>query len=419
MAWWKLRSSAEVDAPRERVEEAVPVPAPAALRAPGSSAPAVATMLWLQRSVGNAATGSFLRSRRRLMARMPKMPGFSQAGDTCGAASLVTALFLWDIERGSGNNAAVVHACDLVLTENDKAGVNATAVAAVRTVRSLAMTPGYALGQKEYESLAMALALLYNGRAGMSSDNINALAKAIGFRPFATGGGDTLGQVLASDAVKKLQPGEVGQLNWVLVSGMGHAMLLGRHEDGNWFFSDQGVAPPHELQVAKYDDLVTAVVAYAAAGSWLYPGNKLDLQSVPPVTGFIAMSHVQGFFNRGPSLITPGEKLAEIDAGWKTTGEVISAWDYHSRHDTLAEAKDAITKDTGGHGGVIVERPKDMFHIYKTNPIKDKDNLKESKIDKSDSADMVLVKRIKTFYSVWVVLSDPAGNKGIPFEVTR
>src|SRR5262245_1689800 len=177
-------------------------------------------MLWLQRSVGNAATVSYLRSRRRRLARMPKMPGFSQAGDTCGAASLVTALFLWDIERGSGNNAAVVHACDLVLTENDKAGVNTTAVTAVRTVRALAMTPGYALGQKEYESLALALALLYNGRAGMSSDNIYALARAIGFRPFATGSGDTIGQVLASDAVKKLQPGEVGQLNWVLVSGM-------------------------------------------------------------------------------------------------------------------------------------------------------------------------------------------------------
>jgi hypothetical protein len=208
-------------------------------------------------------------------------------------------------------------------------------------------------------------------------------------------------------------------LNWIIAStGGGHAMLLGRHEDGTWFFSDQGPSPPHEIQRATHPDLVSAILAYAAGGSWLYDGNKLDLGTLPPYTGFKALGQIQGFLNRGPSLITPGEKLAEIDAGWGTTGEVISAWDYRSRHETLAEAKDAITKDKGGHGGVVVERPKGMFHVYKTNPIANKKNLAETKIDQDDSKDMVLVKRIKTFFSVWVVLSDAAGNKGTPFEVT-
>ena len=67
------------------------------------------------------------------------------------------------------------------------------------------------------------------------------------------------------------------------------------------------------------------------------------------------------------------------------------AWDYRSRHDSLPDAKAAITGDPGGHGGVIVERPRDMFHIYKTNPLEGaKDNLKETKIDASDSREMVL-----------------------------
>lgn len=403
------------DGAREAVEAATEAPAAAEARAPDLLAPQVATLLSLQRSAGNAAVNALLRSRR--LARAPSMPGFSQKGDTCGAASLVTALFLWDLERASAGNAAVVHACDLVLAANDNAKANQDAIAAVQSVRAQAMTPGAKLGQTEYELLGIALAVLYNGRAGMSSGDMSKLATAMGMRPGDLGSGDTLAQVLASDAVTKLKPGEVGQLNWIIAStGGGHAMLLGRHEDGTWFFSDQGISPPKEIQRGTHAELAGAVVAYAGSG-WLYAGNKLDLRILPPMTGFRALAHVQSFLNQGPSLIRPGEQLAEIDADW-SIGEVLSAWDYRSRHESLADAKAAIAADRGGHGGVIVERPKGMFHIYKTNPIKDKDNLKESKIDKSDSKEMVLVARIKTFHSVWVVLSDAAGNKSAPFEVT-
>ena len=375
----------------------------------------MATLLALQRSAGNAAVNALLRSRR--VARAPSMPGFSQKGDTCGAASLVTALFLWDRERASPDNAAVVHACDLVLTANDgNPKANTVAIEAVQTVRAMAMVPGTKLGQTEYEHLALGLAVLYNGRAGMTSEDISNLARAMGMRPFAFGGGDTLAEVLASDAVTKLKPGEIGQLNWIIAAtGGGHAMLLGRHEDGTWFFSDQGVSPPKEIQCGSHAELAGAVVAYARSG-WLYAGSKLELHALPAVTGFRAMSQVQTFLNQGPSLIRPGEKLAEIDADW-STGEVLTAWDYRSRHDSLADAKAAIGADRGGHGGVIVERPKGMFHVYKTNPLTGADNLKETKIDASDSKEMALVKRVKTFFSAWLVLSDAAGNKGAPFQV--
>lgn len=404
------------DAARER-ENLAPA-APRARPEAGISAgltPLQQTVLDLQRTAGNGAVGALLRARRRL-ARTPKLPGFSQYGDTCGAASMVTALFLWDIERASPSNAAVVHACDLVLTEKDNAKANAAGRKFVQDVRAQAMTPGYALGETEYQALSVGLALLYNGRAGMASSDIHALAKALGFRPSGYGSGETLGQVLASDAVKNLAAGEVGQLNWVLRTGGGHAMLLGRHEDGTWFFSDQGQSPAVGIQRPKYEDLVSAVLAYAG-GSWLYAGNKQDMNTLPPVTGFTVLSKVQAFLNRGPSLITPGEELAEIDAGAGTIGEVITAWDYRSRHETLADAKDAIGKDPGPHGGVIVERPSGMFHIWKTNPIENEKNLKETGIDKSDSAKMALP-RIKKSSSVWVVLSDPSGKKRAPFEVT-
>lgn len=403
------------DGAREAVEAAAPAPAAEAARAPDLLAPQVAALLSLQRSAGNAAVNSLLRARR--LARAPAMPGFSQRGDTCGAASMVTALFLWDIERASPGNAAVVHACDLVLTANDNnPKANKAAISLVESVRAQAMTPGAKLGSTEYEALSSALAVLYNGRAGMASEDMFKLARALGFSPSSFGGGDTVAQILASDAVLKLQPGEIGQLRWIIAdSGAGHAMLLGRHDDGTWFFSDQGATPAKEIQRGARDDLLSAVVSYAA-NSRLYAGNKLNLPSTPPPTGFQVLTRAQSFMNRGPSLIVPGEKLAEIDADY-SWGEVLIAWDYRSRHESLADAKAAIAADRGGHGGVIVERPPGMFHIYKTNPLKDKDNLKESKIDKPDSKEMVLVKRIGSFYSVWVVLSDAAGNKGTPFEV--
>ena len=376
-----------------------------------------AELMGLQRTAGNRSVVALLRARR-MLARAPKLPGFHQVGDTCGAASLVTALFDWDNERASPDNHAVVHACDLVLTNKDASGSDPVAMRAVRVVRDIAMLPGRKLGQQEYETLSAALAVLYHGRAGMSSSDINALAKGLGLSPFASGEGKTLSEILASDAVTKLNPGEVGQLNWIIANtNGGHAMLLGRHEDGTWFFSDQAPTPPKELQTATRADLVNGILAYARFGGWLYDGNKLDLPSIPPVTGFVAMGQVQRFLNRGPSIIEPGQQLAKVDPGRLSFDEVLTAWDYHSRWETLDDAKAAITKDSGGHGGVIVERPKGMFHVYKTNPIKDNDLLKVTQIDRKASEQMLLIARESRFLSIWLVLSNASGVKGPPFAV--
>jgi hypothetical protein len=66
---------------------------------------------------------------------------------------------------------------------------------------------------------------------------------------------------------------------------------------------------------------------------------------------------------------------------------------------------------------VIVERPKDTFHVFKTNPLSKENNLKATKIDEGDSDKMVLVERKTTFFSAWLVLSDSAGKKRAPFKV--
>src|SRR5262249_46942795 len=118
-----------------------------------------------------------------------------------------------------------------------------------------------------------------------------------------------------------------------------------------------------------------------------------------------------------PGIIEPGQQLAKVDPGGWSFDEVLTAWDYHSRWDTLAEAKAAITGDKGGHGGGIVERPRGMFHGYKTNPIKDNDLLKVTQIDRKESAQMLLVAQEARFFSIWLVLSNSAGVKGAPFAV--
>jgi hypothetical protein len=418
-------------------DAAVPDRAPsAAPRSQGAGAPGVdlalaashtGMILALQRTAGNAAVSSMLRSLgrvepKRRLARFP-MPGYSQGpDDTCGAASMVSALLIWDLERAdpSAPNASLVHACDLLLTETD-ARTDKIAVAArpvIQRIRTDAAKPGAVVSETDYRLLSGYLALMFNGRSGMRSEDISRLANAIGFRPSASGGGMTLSEVLDSDAVVKLAPGEVGQLNWIAQipgrGNMGHAILLGRHNDGTWFVSDQGMSPPLEARGTRAD----IISVLLGPRSWLYGGNKADLQEqLPPVTQFVVLTRSQAFMNRGPGLIKPGEKLAEIDADWKTTGEVLVAWDYHSTHTSEADAKAAITKDKGAHGGVIVERPKDLFHIWKTNPLGTDKNLAETKIDADDSKEMALVKRRTAFLSVSLVLSDPSGAKRTPFAV--
>jgi hypothetical protein len=407
----------------EYAKPATERPARVVQDAPASLAPLVETILSLQRSAGNAAVGRLLRARR-VLARAPALPGFKQVGDTCGAASLVTALFVWDLERADPTNRAVVHACDLLLTATDtKAFASSTGPKAdIKDIRNKAATPGTKLGQADYAKLATAIATLYGAGAGASSEDIHAYSRAMGLAP---GGGDsgstTLSDILNSKSVTDLKPGEVGQLNWITSTGGGHAMTLGHHEDGTWFFSDQA-SPGSNLQSPTHADLAAGIGSYVSFGGWLHPGSKAAWLS-PPVIGFRPMGHIQGFLNRGPMLgptnmlITPGEQLAEIDAGAGTSGEVLTAWDYHSTHDTLAGAQSAIGADPGGHGGVIVERPKDTFHVVKTNPLSTEGNLKETKIDEGDSKKMVLVERKANFFSAWLVLSDSAGKKRAPFKV--
>jgi hypothetical protein len=404
----------------EYAEPTTDVPVGAVPDARASPSSLVETMLSLQRSAGNAAVGRLLRARRTL-ARAPALPGFKQVGDTCGAASLVTALFVWDLERADPSNHAVVHACDLLLTATDTAAFsNSGPKGEIKEVRAKAATPGTKLGQAEYAKLATAIANLYDAGSGASSEAIHAYSRAMGFVPGGGEGGSTLAEILNSKSVKDLKPGEVGQLNWIAKDGGGHAMTLGRHEDGQWFFSDQATGAG--IQTSKPEELATRVASYASYGGTLHAGTKADWVR-PPVIGFRPMGHIQGFLNRGPMLgpanmlIKPGEQLAEIDAGVRTTGEVLTAWDYHSTHGALAAAQSAIGADPGGHGGVIVERPRDTFHVFKTNPLSDGDNLKETNIDEGDSEKMVLGARKKTFHSAWLVLSDASGKKRAPFKV--
>src|SRR4051794_3992400 len=250
------------DGVRENAEPASAPPVGAVWDVRASSPSVVETVLSLQQSAGNAAVGRLLRSRRAL-ARAPALPGFKQVGDTCGAASLVTALFVWDLERADPSNHAVVHACDLLLTPTDtKAFASSTSPKAeIQDIRTKASTAGTKLGQAEYAKLATAIATLYDAGAGASSEDIYAYSQAMGLAPGGGDGGSTLAEILNSKSVGGLKPGEVGQLNWITSTGGGHAMSLGRHEDGTWFFSDQA-SPGASIQSPSPAELVARVASY-------------------------------------------------------------------------------------------------------------------------------------------------------------
>jgi hypothetical protein len=378
----------------------------------------------LQRSLGNAAIGRLARSPagrrtlarlatrspRQTLARRQRLPGFSQGDkDICGAASMVSALLIQDRDRADTTepNRALVRALDNLLRLAPAGDAKTT----VQTVRDKAASKA-AMSESDYQSLSAAIASLYAAGGGMSSEELHTLSQALGFgRPGAGESGTDLRDILSKPAVSSLKPGQVGQLSWIADipnrGQVGHVVVVGRHVDGKWFLSDQGPAKPLEIEADSHPDLVKAVSgAVTYKTSWLYGGKKSDFLQ-PPVTGFRRL---------GPDSLNPGEKLCEIDAGWRTTGETLTTWDFHSAHWSETAAKDAIARDPGPHGGVIVELGSGVFHVFKTNTLEDK-NAMETKIDASDSQDGVLVTRRKDFAHAWLVLAHRDGRKEAPFQV--
>jgi len=388
------------------------------------------------------------------------LPGYSQSGDTCGAASLVSALIIWDREhwKPTEPNSRVVTACNLTLIEFVRRGTaavqgwamhptaEARRIAAavpgttvtdvydtirlklvqdLSNIRDSARQPGATVTEGDYQTIGVALYFLWNlgGSGGLSSASIGSLQGALGLsqnKPSAATNIQSFDDLFSNSIVTGLMPDQIAQAGWFVKTGRQHAFLIGRLQSGEWFLSDQGPQPAAEFRAPSLVTLQSAVAAAARSGAyWLYVGTIADYLAaggvLPGWLGVKLLAPASGVESKAEELIGSGAFLGEVDAGILTTGDRITRVSFISRAYSLSDAKTGFPATNPG-GGVIVEAPIGVFNLYSTSAVS-QSNISETSLDAEDSKDGVLVRNRTIFSHAWLILGTSGGGHGNWFSV--
>jgi hypothetical protein len=387
------------------------------------------------------------------------LPGYSQLGESCGAASLVSALIIWDREhwKPSEPNSRVVTACNLILTEfvhrgtqavqgwtaNPTAEARAVATKTGTTVkevydviresfnrdltniRDAGRQPGAKISEADYQKIGLALYFLWNqgARSGLSSADIGSIQNALGLaenKPGASTNIQSFDDLFSNSVVTGLQPDQIAQAGWFEKTGQQHAFLIGRLQTGVWFLSDQGTSPATQFQAASIAMLQATVRAAIGSGSYpLYGGTVTDyLKAGGPIPGWLGVKLLAaetGVESKAQNLIGSGAFLAEVDAGLFTIGDRLTCDAFIARVYSLADAQSRFPASSRG-GGVIVEMPQGVFSLYSTSAVS-QSNLSQTSLDAADSQNGVLVRNRQNFLHTWLILGTSSGAHGSWFSV--
>jgi len=370
-----------------------------------------------------------------------EFPGFSQgAYNTCGAASVVSALMIWDKEKdpAAPNNMGVT-ACNILLIHLDDPKSSLIAqwnrinfrgqgdgeslynelFSNLTRIRDAARLPGSKISEDQYQTLGLRLYSLYfGGTGGLSTEEIYSLLTQLGLQGGTSENLKTFENLLSSSVLQNLKPGQITQVTWWVQTSkpdaqgkvpLGrHAFLIGRFARGAWFLSDQGTNPATELEADTLEGLKLAInLAVSNKGYWLHTGTIQTDLLISAWGGVRLLGDQSGMEKQARDLvIVPGQFLAQIDAGYTTLGDNLTAWDLLARSYSLEDAKKALETSGSGHGGLVVENPEGLFHTYKTNPVREP-NLGQTQIDEDDSKGGKLAKP-KRFYQAWLRLCTAA-----------
>ncbi|MEN6331024.1 MAG: DUF4157 domain-containing protein [Smithella sp.] len=381
------------------------------------------------------------------------LPGFNQ-GDyaSCGAASIVTALVVWDRENKdpTAPNNLVVTACDIALVYMDDhkqaliktwearhpgkgAELYDTLFAVTQQARDDARVPGAKLTQQQFEEIGLVFYGLYvGGGTGLPLAARDALADMLGIRTGQANSIESFDDIFTSPILAKLEPGRIAQVAWYVVRGPSterpgetslgsHAFLIGRLKDrGTWFLSDQGAVPALEMEAPDLGTLKQKMLATKRYWAGAPPHTYMFGQPLPIPEGHdqvLLLGERGGVMNKAKTLVlTPGEFLAEVDAGLLTTGSTITAGDFVARAYSEAEGMKALLAIPAGKGGVMVENPVGLFHVHETSTVSDA-NLNVTVIDKSDSVGGRLDPDSRHYYSAWLRLSSTTARNPKPLKV--
>jgi len=286
-------------------------------------------------------------------------------------------------------------------------------------VRDLAKTPGSTISQSDYQSVSNSLVILFRSESsgGLSKGGIEAIQNKLGL---STGiqsktQAQSFDDLFTDPVLRGLTPGQIAQISWYTKDKQGnlivdpiHAFLIGRFKRGPWFLSDQGMSPPTEMEAGSLDILKVNIWSASRSGqSWIYTGTKPMLLPAP-WTGVSLLGDRNSVEKQAENIILkPGDFIAEIDNTAICCGEKIVAWDFVARRYSYKDAELAFGTSGSGHGGLIVENPLGLFHVFKISPINDKDNLLATTIDEGDSKGGFLTKKGE-YYHAWLKLC-PSG----------
>lgn len=384
------------------------------------------------------------------------LPGYGQAGDTCGASSLVTALIIWDREHWNAAqpNSRVVNACNLILIElarHGRAAIRRWAdhpapaiirncsgerscveqeynnvlqelTADLQRIRDTVRQPGATVSEGDYQTLGVALYFLWQegGQAGLSSNQIQEIQRSVGLYVQERGASSNIQSfedIFTHSIIIALQPGQIAQVTWIVTRGQ-HAFLLGRLQSGEWFLSDQGYTPAREFRASTVGDLRNSVHQAATTGSyWMFVGTHSDLLSqgsvIPGWTGVMRLGAHTAIETQAENLVSPGAFLGEVDAGYTTVGNRLTRDTFAAQRYSLSDAQAQFPISTNG-GGLIVEMPRGVYTLYTTSAVSDA-NLSQTVLDAVDSRGGVLANQ--TFYHAWLRLGTDYGRHGTWFSV--
>ena len=360
------------------------------------------------------------------------LPGYSQESHTCGAASLVTALMVWDREYSKPDmpHELVVTAINLILTwlvDNyqakidgwNKQGIDGEGLyqkidKRLKDIRNAARRSDSTISEIDYQDLSSALYALYmeNPSRGLSISQILSLHSRLGLN---TGQSDArvnrFHDIVASPLLNELKPGQIAQVAWYTTrtneqneqgqyAVRNHAFIIGRFKRGEWFLSDQGMQPSTELIAPDYITLMRDLVHASNVGKSSILTSDSAIIILGAWTGIKLLAGPGAVLEKAAGLIPPRTYLGKVDAGFLTIGDKIYSGQFISRHYSRSDAHLAAEKITRS-GVLIVEMPEGVFNIYETGKVRTR-NVGVQSLDNPEGG---LLTR-KTFFSAELVLTD-------------
>lgn len=366
--------------------------------------------------------------------QVDELPNLSQgAYDSCGAASLIAAIMIYDRQRGGAvpDNTGFVSATNIVLSYYSMH--QASIISGLETRRRLdhdtandlywelrrlllqirndSRVPGAAIAEADYQHLAAAIyALHVSNTSGLSQAAISNIMSMLGMAGQSHGGLESYGAIISHPSITGLVPGQIAQVGWyVRVGATGvnlHAFLIGRLNNGEWFLYDQGPNPPKRFRAWSLAELDGIIRGAAATGTyWLFTGATSDFRILPiGWTGINVLGSAAGVPAVSTSFLSPGDKLAEIDAGAFTFGSGVNVVAFHSEYYDQSAALSAAA-GLSGNGGAIIEMPSGRYLLYTTTLVSDA-NRTQTSLDASGGGNFAGAHR---YFHAWLQLRSPGG----------